>query len=119
MQKQSASHKNQVPGTKPNFSAFTLIELLVVIAIIAILAAILLPALNSARERGRSASCINNLKQFSTASFTYVDSFDYYPPWSAKAEAVEFNGFSTWGELFAEYYSMSKNILYCPSFTSD
>ena len=59
-------------------SCFTLIELLVVIAIIAILAAILLPALNSARERGRSASCINNLKQFSNAVIFYADANDDY-----------------------------------------
>ena len=64
-----------------NRSLFTLIELLVVIAIIAILAAILLPALNSARMRGASAACTSQLKQIATGTLTYISDYDDYIPY--------------------------------------
>lgn len=61
-------------------SCFTLIELLVVIAIIAILASILMPALSSARQRGRSATCLNNLKTLGSLYFSYAENNRDLPP---------------------------------------
>lgn len=58
---------------------FTLIELLVVIAIIGILAALLLPALASARKSAQKKDCTGNLKQIGTASMIYQDRFKSFP----------------------------------------
>ena len=60
--------------------SFTLIELLVVIAIIAILAAMLLPALQSARERARASSCVNNLKNLTTIASMYLHDHNGFWP---------------------------------------
>ena len=65
----------------PGLSGFTLVELLVVIAIIAILAALLLPVLASAKEKGKRAQCMNNMKQIGVSSLVYVgDNNDKFMP---------------------------------------
>src|SRR5664279_4755059 len=81
------------PGPAQKRTGFTLIELLVVIAIIAILAALLLPALTSAKARATRTACLNNMKQMGTAFFLYANDYDdqlpaaeYRPggfPWNA------------------------------------
>ena len=103
-----------------NPRGFTLIELLVGIAIIAILAAVLLPALNSARERGRAASCINNLKQFGLAFDVYTDaSDDFYPnyPWGRNRVFTYSDGEirSAWSDAIMSTKSVGLENFVCPS----
>lgn len=103
---------------------FTLIELLVVIAIIAILAAILFPIFTSAKERGRQAQCLSNLRNLSSAMRLYADDNDgkmpsaYYgwisPDWCGCEGTDTANIFPDRGSIW-RYTGKNKAIYLCPT----
>lgn len=91
---------------------FTLIELLIVIAIIAILAAMLLPALNKARDRAKAISCTNTLRQIGLTIQTYCNDHDSMTPYNA----WDTDDKTSWrGRLYKAGYIKTYKGTYCPA----
>jgi prepilin-type N-terminal cleavage/methylation domain-containing protein/prepilin-type processing-associated H-X9-DG protein len=90
----SCSNRSGLPGCRrlARHAGFTLVELLVVIAIIGILVALLLPAIQAAREAARRSECSNNLRQIALAAANYESSARVFPPGRMGSDCSDYYG---------------------------
>jgi prepilin-type N-terminal cleavage/methylation domain-containing protein len=102
--------KTRTPAAKR--FGFTLIELLVVIAVIAILAALLLPALASAKLRAQRINCVSNLKQMTVASFMYWGDYGLMWPYYPLGPG---GTFQLWSATLISYHSQVNAVRLCPT----
>jgi prepilin-type N-terminal cleavage/methylation domain-containing protein/prepilin-type processing-associated H-X9-DG protein len=129
---QSPKSKVQCPRSKVECSesGFTLVELLVVIAIVGLLVALLLPAVQAARESARRAECANHLKQNTLAVVMYHDALRVLPPayladsWPTQKcwfGLVDYTTNNVWPSqgLIAMFVENNTRIYHCPSMTTD
>src|SRR6266496_3444922 len=94
--------------------AFTLIELLVVIAVIALLAALLVPAVIRAKEAGKGAACISNLRQAGIALQLYVQDNNNRLPYMRDKSLISSNKFPAPDQVLSNHLG-NVNVLKCPS----
>lgn len=114
---------SRIPEKKATRADFTLIELLIVVAVIAVLMALLLPALNSAKESSKKIVCLGNEKQLGLAFAMYASESNDWLPNSTSAEITQLG---SWCYMLAPYANINwpassywpkggMPIFYCPS----